>query len=93
MPHIFIETSLRERALSASCAAGSTNNPLVWGLGQLGAPGGLPGYDRHREGFAIWAIGADRPCLVRSPTSSGGRGDLGGGPASRRLGRPLSRSA
>src|SRR5438132_560723 len=35
MRHIFIETSLRERALSASCAAGLTNNlndGMAWGL-------------------------------------------------------------
>ncbi len=51
MRHIFVETSFRERALSASCAAGLTNNlndGMAWGL--------LPLFFA-RHGLSLSAIG------------------------------------
>jgi MFS family permease len=75
--HIFIETSFREPALSASCAAGLTNNlndGMAWGLFPLL-------FARH--GLSLSAIGA----LVALYPLVWGVGQLGTGALSDHVGR------
>jgi MFS family permease len=77
MRHIFIETSFRERALSASCAAGLTNNlndGMAWGLFPLF-------FARH--GLSLVGIGV----LVALYPLVWGVGQLGTGALSDRIGR------
>ncbi len=77
MRRIFIETSFRERALSASCAAGLTNNlndGMAWGLFPLL-------FARH--GLSLSAIGA----LVALYPFCWGVGQLATGALSDRIGR------
>ena len=77
MRHIFFETSFRERALSASCAAGLTNNlndGMAWGLFPLL-------FARH--GLSLSAIGA----LVALYPLVWGVGQLATGALSDRIGR------
>ena len=77
MRHVFIETSFRERALSASCAAGLTNNlndGMAWGLFPLL-------FARH--GLSLSAIGA----LVALYPFVWGVGQLATGAFSDRVGR------
>ncbi len=77
MRHIFIETSFRERALSASCAAGLTNNlndGMAWGLFPLF-------FARH--GLSLVGIGV----LVALYPLVWGVGQLGTGALSDRVGR------
>jgi MFS family permease len=77
MRHIFIETSLRERALSASCAAGLTNNlndGMAWGLFPLF-------FARH--GLSLVGVGV----LVALYPLVWGVGQLGTGALSDRVGR------
>jgi MFS family permease len=74
---IFIETSFRERALSASCAAGLTNNlndGMAWGLFPLF-------FARH--GLSLLGIGV----LVALYPLVWGVGQLGTGALSDRIGR------
>ncbi len=77
MRHVFVETSFRERALSASCAAGLTNNlndGMAWGLFPLL-------FARH--GLSLSAIGA----LVALYPFVWGVGQLATGALSDRIGR------
>jgi len=77
MRHVFIETSFRERALSASCAAGLTNNlndGVAWGLFPLF-------FAEH--GLSRSAIGA----LVALYPLVWGVGQLATGALSDRIGR------
>jgi len=77
MRHIFIETSFRDRALSASCVAGLTNNlndGMAWGLFPLF-------FARH--GLPLVAIGV----LVALYPLVWGVGQLGTGALSDRIGR------
>ena len=77
MRHIFIETSFRERALSASCAAGLTNNlndGMAWGL--------FPLFFAQR-GLSLLQIGA----LVALYPLVWAAGQVGTGALSDRIGR------
>ena len=77
MRRIFIETSFRERALSASCAAGLTNNlndGMAWGL--------FPLYFA-RHGLSLTGIGV----IVALYPLVWGVGQLGTGALSDRIGR------
>jgi len=77
MPQVFVETSFRERALSACCAAGLTNNlndGLAWGVFPLLFA---------RSGLSLLAIGA----LVALYPFVWGVGQLGTGALSDRIGR------
>ena len=77
MRRIFIHTSFRERALSASCAAGLTNNlndGMAWGLFPLLFA---------RQGLSLVAIGV----LVALYPLVWGVGQLGTGAFSDRVGR------
>src|SRR5438093_11451255 len=77
MRRIFIETSFRERALSASCAAGLTNNlndGMAWGL--------FPLYFAQR-GLSLLQIGA----LVALYPLVWAAGQVGTGALSDRIGR------
>src|SRR5207245_11039997 len=77
MRQIFIETSLRERALSASCAAGLTNNlndGMAWGLFPLLFA---------QRGLSLLQIGA----LVALYPLVWAAGQVGTGALSDRIGR------
>jgi MFS family permease len=77
MRRVFIDTSFRERALSASCAAGLTNNlndGMAWGLFPLF-------FARH--GLSLTGIGV----LVALYPLVWGVGQLGTGALSDRIGR------
>ena len=77
MPQVFVETSFRERALSACCAGGLTNNlndGMAWGVFPLL-------FARH--GLSLSAIGA----LVALYPFVWGVGQLGTGALSDRIGR------
>jgi len=77
MRHVFIDTSFRERALSASCAAGLTNNlndGMAWGLFPLLFA---------RRGLSLSAIGA----LVALYPLVWGVGQLATGALSDHVGR------
>jgi len=77
MRQVFVETSFRERALSACCAAGLTNNlndGIAWGVFPLL-------FARH--GLSLSAIGA----LVALYPFVWGVGQLGTGALSDRIGR------
>jgi len=77
MRRIFVDTSFRERALSASCAAGFANNlndGMAWGLFPLF-------FARH--GLSLVSIGV----LVALYPLVWGAGQLGTGPLSDRIGR------
>jgi MFS family permease len=77
MRQVFVETSFRERALSACCAAGLTNNlndGMAWGVFPLL-------FARH--GLSLSAIGA----LVALYPFVWGVGQLGTGALSDRIGR------
>ncbi|HEY8677848.1 MAG TPA: MFS transporter [Candidatus Dormibacteraeota bacterium] len=77
MRHVFIETSFRERALSATCAAGLTNNlndGMAWGLFPLLFA---------RRGLSLSAIGA----LVALYPLVWGVGQLATGALSDHVGR------
>src|SRR2546427_2471242 len=78
MRRIFIETSFRERALSASCAAGLTNNlndGMAWGL--------FPLFFARRHWLSLVGIGI----LVALYPLVWGVGQLGTGALSDRIGR------